>query len=192
MSLDATELVVAGSGAIYRAPAGTTMPSDIDNAPDPGAGWVNLGYTSETGVKFTLSRNVNEVMGWQSYYPLRVVVTDIPTEIEAELLQWNNDTVTTAMGGGTFDTQGGGVRYTPPVESYVDEFALVVDGEDGGKKYRFWFDRVMVSDTVEFSFVRSNPVTLPVKVKVLEATAGGEAWLFDTDDDSITPDPASV
>lgn len=191
MSLDATELVVAGTGAVYRAAVGTSMPSDVTTTPSS-LSWTNLGYTSENGAKFTFDRKTNPIMGWQSYQPLRVVVNEIPIETEFDLLQWNNDTLETALGGGSFDTQGSGVRYTPPAESFIDEFALIIDGKDGDSSYRFYFPRVMVTDKVEFSFVRSNPVSLPIKVRTLAAPGGGDSYYFDTDDATFAADAASV
>ena len=89
---------------------------------------------------------------------------------------------------GTFDTSGDGVRYTPPAESFVDEFAMIVDGHDGESTYRYLFPRVMVMDKVEFSFVRSNPVMLPIKTKVLAAPGGGASFYFDTNDTSLVVD----
>jgi hypothetical protein len=188
MALDAQEIIVAGTGAVYRAPVGTSMPANVTSTPSVLSGWEHLGYTAESGVKFSFSRSVNEVKGWQSYQPLRIIVTEVPIETEFELLQWNNVTVETAMGGGSFEEQGDGVRYTPPAESFVDEFAMIVDGKDGAFTYRYFFPRVMVSDKVEFSFVRSNPVGLPIKVKVLAAPEGGSTFNFDTDDTSLVAD----
>lgn len=188
MALDAQEIVVAGTGSVYRAPVGTSFPASVTSTPSALSGWRELGYTAESGVKFSFSRSVNEVKGWQSYQPLRLIVSEIPIETEFDLLQWNNDTVETAMGGGTFDTAGDGVRYTPPAESFVDEFAMIVDGHDGDSTYRYLFPRVMVMDKVEFSFVRSNPVTLPIKCKVLAAPGGNASFYFDTNDTSLVAD----
>lgn len=189
MALDASEIVVAGTGAVYRAPVGTTPPSTIDTA--PGVAWAELGYVTEDGAKVTLERSTEPIMAWQSYYPLRHITTEVPTSVEVALLQWNPDTVRTALGGGTFDEAGSGTRYTPPDEAFVDEFAFILEGQDGPYTYRFTFPRVMVSDTVELAFVRSEPVTLPLKLAVLAAPDGGPSWTFDTDAPFITADASS-
>lgn len=188
MALDASEIVVAGTGAVYRAPVGTAAPSDIGTA--PGAGWVELGYVSEDGTKLSFERSTENIMGWQSLQPLRTIVTEVPIGIEAALMQWNTTTVKTALGGGTIEDTATGVKYSPAAESFVDEFALIVEANDE-YDYRFVFPRVMVSDTVELAFVKSEPAALPLKMSVMAAPSGNDSFEFYTNDPAFEADASA-
>ena len=188
MALDASEIVVAGTGAVYRAPVGTSAPNDVGSALS--SSWVELGYVTEDGTKLMFERSTENIMGWQSYQPLRTIVTEIPIGVEAALLQWNTTTVKTALGGGTFDATSTGVKYEPPVESFVDEFALVIEATDQ-YDYRFVFPRVMVTDTVELAFVRSEPAALPLKMSVLAAPDGGKSFAMFSNDPAFEADASA-
>jgi hypothetical protein len=182
MALDAEELFVAGTGHIYRAPLGTAFPTSI-SAP-VASPWVDLGYASEEGARFSFGRDVNEIMGWQSQDPLRIVTTQIPKEISVDLMQLNNETWKTALGGGSWtEPSPGEYQYEPPDESFNDEFAMIVEGTDNDRNFRFCFYRVINMSGVEFAMVRENPIMLPITVKVLANDNG--AYLVQTDDAAL-------
>lgn len=50
-------------GAIYRAAAGTTLPTSADASLDPGV-WTNLGFVSEDGVTNSNSPESDELKAW--------------------------------------------------------------------------------------------------------------------------------
>lgn len=185
MSLESSEVVVGATGHIWRAAVGTAFPATIGTVVDETL-WAELGYTSEDGVGFNLGRNVNEVMAWQAFDPLRIIVESVPKEITYELLQLNQNTWNTAMGGGTWtEPSAGNYLYVPPVESFIDEFAMIVQFEDGDNLYRFCFRKVMNQSGVEFSTSRSENIGLPVTVKVLGADAGAAPFDFQTNDANL-------
>lgn len=183
MSLDTEEIVVTGTGHIYRAPVGTPFPR-VTVAPS--TPWVDLGYASENGAAFSFGRSTNPVMGWQSLEPLRIITTQVPKTIAVELLQWNEHTHLTAMGGGTWsEPHTGEFEYDPPDPSFIDEFAYLITGTDGAFEYRIGYKRVMASDKVDFAFVRSAPVQFPVTVSVLAAPDGSVPFIVQTTDDML-------
>jgi hypothetical protein len=182
MALEAEELFVAGTGHIYRAPLGTAFPASI--SVPVAAPWVDLGYASEEGARFSFGRDVNEIMGWQSQDPLRIVTTSIPKEITVDLMQLNQNTWKTALGGGTWsEPSPGEYEWTPPSESFTDEFAMIVEGTDNDRNFRFCFYRVMNMSGVEFAMVRENPIMLPITVKVLSNDNG--SYFVQTDDANL-------
>lgn len=186
MSFESAEVVVTGTGHVYVAPVGTDFPDDISQAVSQAAGWRELGYVSEEGARFAFNRDVNEIMAWQSFDPIRLVVTRVPKEISFDLMQWNQFTVALALGGGTVTTTGAGeYEYNPPDESFVDERALIVEGTDGDRNYRFCFRKSINMQGVDFAFVRSDPANLPVTMKVLAADDDATPYFLQTDDDNI-------
>jgi hypothetical protein len=166
--MNAQDVVVAGTGAVYVAPDGTTLPADLVT-PLP-SGWVDVGYISEDGVQFTFSRDQEEVNAWQVSTPVRVLVTNEPITIEFELEQFDRTTVQLAFRGGTFTGTASPYTYTPPDAGASDVRALCIDAVDGTYHFRFAFPRVQISDDVAFALVRSDAVRLPLTFNVLAAS----------------------
>lgn len=182
MSLEANELAVAGTGHIWRGVVGTAFPTDISTAVDETL-WTELGFTSTDGVKFSFGRDVQEIFGWQSRSPLRIITKEQPRTIAASFLQFNQNTWVTAMGGGTWSTPSAGkYLYQPPAADYEDVFAYIVEASDGSSKYRWCFRKVQNMSGVDFNLTRTDVITLPVTVKVLEADGGLAAFDFQTND----------
>jgi hypothetical protein len=169
MTLDATEAVVAGSGHIYVADEGTTLPTTL--AALAGPTWDELGYTTEDGVTFNLARSTNDIMAWQSADPIRIVETSRAITLAAVLRQFNPVNLESAFGGGVF-TPG------PTVGEYVFPGAgenavkvLVVDALDGDSTVRFIYDRVQQQADISTQLQRGDTANLPLEFQVV---AGAE------------------
>lgn len=185
MSLETSEIVVGSFGHVYRAPLGTSFPTNIGTAVND-VNWVELGYLTEEGVRFNFGREVNEFMGWQSYDPLRVLITSVPKEISFDFAQFNANTLMTALGGGSLsESPANNFQYEPPEESYLDQFQLIVAWEDGTLDYRMCFRKVQNMGGVEFALTRDTPIILPVTVKVLAADAGAKPFFLQTTDSNV-------
>jgi hypothetical protein len=170
------DVIVAGTGAVYVAPDGTSLPTDLVSPPvDP---WEDVGYISEDGVQFTFSRDQEEVNAWQVSTPVRVLVTNEPIQIQFELEQFDRLTVELAFRGGDFSGTSAPYTYTPPDAGASDVRALLIDAVDGAYHLRYVFPRVQLTDDVEFSFVRSDAIRLPLTFAVLAAT---EKWAILSD-----------
>lgn len=182
MSLESSEVVVAGTGNIWRAPVNTPFPTNISTAVNE-ALWTELGYTTEDGVKFSMGRDVQDIPAWQSVDPLRTIIKSTPRSLMATFLQSNQNTWNTAMGGGTWSipTAGNGL-YVPPDPSVPDLMALIVEWRDGVNKYRFCTRKVQVKDPVEFTLARTDAVKLPITFSLLAADNGANAFDFQTND----------
>lgn len=72
MALNSNNVVVALSGAIYWAPAGTAGPTDAEAA--WGAGWVDLGYASEDGITETPDDDTTDIPAWQNGDTVRTLI----------------------------------------------------------------------------------------------------------------------
>lgn len=175
MALEATHVVVAGTGAVYVAPEGTTLPTDLAALADP---WEDVGYVSEDGVTFTFSREQEDVMAWQSAEPIRVLITQEPKTIELDLLEFDRATLLLAFRGGDFAGVSAPFTYTPPDAGASDVRALVIDGQDGDESFRFAFPRVQLSGDLEFQLVRTDALTLAMELSVL---ASATKWKLISD-----------
>lgn len=182
---DPTEITVGANGQVYVAPVGTVAPTDIGTA--IGAGWVLLGYVSPEGATFTVGRETEDIMVWQSFYPVRRLITAQSSTVAFELAQWNRDTIPLAFGGGTVsEVSPGAYRFTPPEPGSVDERALILAFQDGTKNYRIVMPRGMVSEDVETTLVNSTNGLLPITFTAF-GSEGALPWFIDTDDPSFAP-----
>lgn len=180
---DSSEIVVAVSGDISIAPVGTTLPTDL-SALDTDV-WTNLGYTTEDGVTFNDSVEIEEIRAWQSANPVRKIVTARDKTVEFALEQWNPDNFILAYGGGDWSMPSAGIhRFDPPaVADAVAEYSMVVDLADGDKSHRFVIERGNVQEGVETQLLRSGAAVLPITFGTLNPdNPDNPAWYHLTDD----------
>ena len=167
MALEPTHVTVAGTGAVYVAPEGTTLPVDLTA---PIAPWEDVGFVGEDGVSFTFSRDQEEINAWQSADPVRVLITNEPKTIEYELLEFDRASLLLAFRGGSFAGVAGPYTYTPPDPGISDVRAMIIDGKDGALTFRFCFPRVQLQGDLEFALLRTDAVRLAMEFGVLAST----------------------
>ena len=123
-TLTAANVAVAGTGAVFRAVAGTTLPANAD-AWLPAA-WKGHGYINADGVTQTISRDISDVVAWQNSAVVRKVVTSDDLEFSFTGIEENENMLTTYYGNyaaGTVEYTGGaGIR-----GAWVLDF---IDGDD--------------------------------------------------------------
>lgn len=169
MALDADEVFIGGAGHVYVAPVGSTEPTDTTTAWD--AAWVELGYTTDEGVTITPGKTITDIPAWQSRYPVRRLVTAETFETNFSLLQWNEDTLSLAFGGGTWT----GDVFTPPAAGSVDERALGIEATDGDKTTRIIIPRGIVSTVGGIQVVKTAANPIPITFGAL-GTAGQDPF----------------
>lgn len=180
MSLDPTEIVVAGTGHIYRAPVGTTLPDDIGDT--LGGTWVELGYTTPAGVAFEFSKETKDLFGWQSRDPLRTLILNEPKSATFALMQWNDETYDLAVGGGTWSWTDTGVEFEPADAGFVNEVALIVEFTDDDKDFRFCFKRALNKNPFSFSTLPDDSANLPIAMSVLAPEDASKSYKVQTND----------
>jgi hypothetical protein len=184
MSQDSDQITVALSGNVSVAPysSGLVLPTDL-GALD--AAFSNLGYTSEDGVTFSATPNIEEIRAWQKATPVRRIVTSRDVAAAFTLEQTNLDTFALAFGGGDWTSNAGVYRYDPPAdEDALAEYACVIDFSDGDRNSRIVIMRSTVNEAVETQLVRNNAAMLPVTLAGLTPDGEDRAWYFLSDDDA--------
>lgn len=194
LNLDPEELVVGGYGYVATSDLDVDFPDDIaDCIPDPESlsvnlaeGWGDLGLLSEAGPRASFAKNTKDINAWQTFYAVRTIVTEVPTQIEMELRQWNSDTFALGVGGADVTSSGSGVILVPKDPSFLDIRQLLVYAADGEKHYAFGFRRVQNTRELQFPFAREDESALPVGFKVLAPPTGeAAAWFMLTDDEAF-------
>lgn len=182
MALDADQILVAGSGRVLAAPVGTTAPTDTATA--WAAGWKNLGYTTDAGVVLRPNLSVTDINAWQSFEPVRRVVTARGLTAVFTLLQLTQEALLIAFNGGTFAAGTGIVTYTPGTAGDIYERALGVEAVDGTKIVRLVIPRVDISDVGDIPFTKGSASQVPLTLAML-GTAGSAPFTIIADDDAI-------
>jgi hypothetical protein len=177
---NANEIVVASNGQVYVAPVATPLPATAVVALN--AAFIGLGYATEDGVSIGVTPEVTDYMAWQSRSPVRREKVSQEIMITTALMQWNEQTVPAAFGGGTVSGSAGNYRYDLPADDApLDERAMVVDAIDGAVHMRWVFPRGNVTEAVEAAFQRGTPASLPIGFKALAPASGGSPGYFLSD-----------
>ena len=177
---NANEIVVASNGQVYVAPVGTPLPATSVVALN--AAFTGLGYITEDGAAVSVTPTVEDYMAWQSRSPVRREKTSQEITIAFALLQWNEQTVPAAFGGGSVSGSAGNYRYDlPKDDSALDERALVLDAIDGAVHMRWVFPRGNATEAVEATYQRGAPASLPLTFSALAPSEGASPGYFLTD-----------
>jgi hypothetical protein len=178
----ATEVVVGANGTVYAAPVGTTPPSDSGTA--PAAAFQNLGFMTEDGLSPTWGKTTTDLRAWQSFYPLRQLITERALRVAFVMRQWSKTTVQLALEGVVTGTAPN-FTFTPGAPEVVNKNSFIFDWLDGTKKYRLYLPVAMSVEDVESNIVRSDGANLPLTVAVQDPGAGNSPWLLFTNDTSF-------
>ena len=163
MATDSGEVVVGGNGSVSVAPAGTTVPTGVAAL---SAAYINVGYISEDGVSFTGGADIEDINAWQSFYPIRKIITARNAAAEFVMRQWNGENLKLAFGGGQVLNAAGTVYYRPPDPSEFDTRVMVIDWQDGSEKYRLVIPKGLVSGETTTQISRSAATDLPISFAV--------------------------
>jgi len=178
MPLDSSQLFVAGSGALYVAPVGTTAPTDVTTA--WAAAWKDVGYLEEDGASFGVSYDTSTKNSWQSLDPTNYVRTGRASTLKATLKQWNQVNFPIAFGGGTMTetSLGSGIyKYDAPTGASIDYRAVGLQVTDGTKIGRLVIPKVMVTEMDDVAFQRGEEATMGITFGVV-ATGTAAAFTF--------------
>ena len=181
----ASEIVIGGTGQVYVAAEGSTLPTTTTGA--PAVAFVGLGYHTEEGLTLRSTPDVTDHRVWQSKQPARREINAQDIQVAFELVQWDEDSIPLAFGGGSISGSAPDFRYNFPTDDdALDIRALVADVQDGSTHLRFVFPRVNVVETVEATFNRTSMAGLPITCGVLAPEGGGSPGYILTDSAGLT------
>lgn len=179
MPNNANNVIVAGDGKVYVGPTSTPAPSNYTTALN--AGFLELGFISEEGATFTESKDITDINAWQSFYPIRKLVTSRNVQIAFALREWNKRVIEFALGG-TVTTNAAEWKYTPPTPSATGVKSLVLEWLDGSKGYRLYFPQGIVTEAVESTLTRTASADLPVTFSAIDPGTGTNIYTLFTND----------
>jgi len=173
VAFSADEVLVAVNGHVYVGPVGATAPATPDVTFETAdTDWVECGYLNEDGLQYTQGRDTEDVPVWQSFQPVKKLVTGANVTMGMSFMQWNATTLPIAFGGGTITTSGTGAtekhQFEPNDIGTLDERALGFEWTDSNSDlWRLFITRALVADEVSFSLAKNSAAELPITFTAL-------------------------
>jgi hypothetical protein len=187
MAQDTSQIVVGADGEIHTAALSSTQPTTASGTFD--SAWTDLGYVTEDGVTMRDSKEHVDLNVWQEFYPARQIVTSKNFEVVFTLRQWNTQTLSIGLGGGTVtEPTPGTFKFVPPDPQSLDERMLAVTWRDGTKTYRLIVPKGRTVETVESQLIRTDSANIPITFQIL-GTTGVDPFYILTNDTAFDPTP---
>lgn len=170
------------TGAILKAPIGTTMPTDarsvLDNA------FTSGGYISESGVTLNISRSTTTIKDW-GLNSVRVATTDFGVTITGEFLQTDEFAAKTLVGDDnvtvTAATQTAGQTIRIGLgPDLPDPAAFVFNMKDGDRRGRLVAPNAQVTEVGSPTFVPGSGNVWPFTLTCYDDGTGHSVYaIFD-------------
>lgn len=185
MPVDSSKIKIAGSGAIWYAPAGSTLPSDSTTALD--AAFVNVGYIDDGGFELSQDLKTKEVAAWQTAEVVRMITTGLTRSVKFTGIETNKTSVQLAWGGATVVAGSqGAYSLTLPASQTTQEFVLVLDWNDGTTSQRIVIKRATFKSLPSVKFSRLDRIGYDMTIQALVPTDGSAAVAVYGKDSGVT------
>jgi hypothetical protein len=158
---NANSVAVGVTGAVYRAPMGTTLPTTAAAALN--AAFIELGYVSEEGIQETQGTQTNDIRAWQNGTIVRKVQTSHDLTYDLSMLEVNAETI--AAYYGNFDNATNAWQINAAV---LGRFAWVFDIIDGTNRLRIVLPEAEVTNRGAISYVNGDAVKFPLTLTAYE------------------------
>lgn len=168
MSLDATQVDVAVTGAVSRFPTTETAPSSAASALPASA--VDFGYVTEDGVEITNDKSTTNILAWQGATNVRTTVTEASIMLSFTLLQ-NNDASKELYFGVAKDANG---SFYWDASRTGGRWSYVVDAIDleNDKVTRFYFPSAEVMEVEAITIANGSAIQYGVTLTAYKVTDG--------------------
>ncbi len=181
MSLNAAEVRVAGTGALYKAPLGTAEPATSIVA--LAADYENLGYMSSDGLGMSFEDSVNNTFAWQNAALVRTSRTETLTKLTFTPIQTRGSVLEAFHSGSqiTEPISESGEYRMPIAPAIADPSTWVFDAIDGGIHMRYWIPNGEVTERGELMHVNGEPIGYPMTMTFYPDSSGFLAYLLSND-----------
>lgn len=186
MALAAGKVRVFGTGELFVAPVGSTLPTTASGALD--TAFVGLGYNSEDGVTLSRDVSIEDIPAWQSVTPVRRVASETTFSLAATFLQSDVNVVALFLGLGAFTGTTDFIADGSTVQG-VTERAVVLNFADGTIDYRLVIPRAEVTSDGEVNINRTDAAGYPLTFTALAPLSGTTMYSLITDDTAFDPTP---
>jgi hypothetical protein len=130
-ALSAPNVRIAITGAVWKAPLGSTLPTDGDPFAALDSAFTNLGYISEDGVTEALDDSVDDVVAWQSATTVRSSTTQSTINLNFTMIETKGSVLSAFYRGSTISASGAGIWKMEVKPITADPSIWVLDALDG-------------------------------------------------------------
>lgn len=166
------------AGAVFRAPLGSTLPTDATTALD--AAFLELGYVSEDGVTNNNTPDSDTIKAWGGATVL-VVQNEMTDEWTLTLIESLNSNVLKAIYGDskvTVDSQAGTITVQATAEQRVDACYVIDMVLKGGAMKRVVIPNGSMSELGEIVYKDDEPIGYELTLNALPDTNGVQHYEY--------------
>lgn len=158
------------TGAVFRAPLGTTLPTDASSTLN--VAFKSLGYISEDGITEANSRSSEEIRDWGGSVVM-TVQTDSSVTFEMGFIEaLNPEVLKTFYGDAAVTESAGAITIAPDMAELTGQCFVIEEVVTGGRVQRTVIPNGKVSETGEIEHRAGSAITYPVTITALPDTAG--------------------
>ena len=165
------------SGAVFRAPLGTTLPTTADEALD--AAFKDLGFVSEDGVTNANTATTSSVKAWGGQEVLNLQ-TDKPDTFKFRVLEYVNPEVlkTIYTDGNVTGALATGITITANADEQENQSWVINCVLKGGVLDRYVIPCGVVSEVGEIQKYDGGAVGCDITIKALPDTSGNNHYEY--------------
>jgi hypothetical protein len=179
MTLSAPQVRVGITGELYKAPLGSTAPTDAVTA--LAAAFVGLGYVSEDGVTESHDDSVDDIVAWQNATTVRSATTSSTSRLGLTLIQTNAVTLTTFHRGSTMSEPVAGSYQLDVKPVVADPSMWVLHVIDGLKFVRIFVGNGEITERGDVMYANGEPIGYPITITCYPDAAGNLMQKFSND-----------
>lgn len=158
------------AGAIYRAPLGTTLPTDASTALN--GSFVELGYVSEDGVTNNNTPDSDKVQAWGGATVL-VLQTEKPDEWTMTLIEaLNSNVLKTVYGDSKVTVNGNEITVQATADQLADQEYVIDMVLKGGAIKRVVIPVGALSEVGEIVYKDDEPIGYEITLNALPDSSG--------------------
>lgn len=164
------------AGAVYRAPKGTTLPTDASTA--LANTYVDMGYISEDGVTNSNSPDSEKIKDWGGQTVL-VVVNEKPDTFKIKFLEALNQNVLESVYGSANVTTGTGTISVVANAAALNEYVYVIDMiMTGGALKRIVIPCGALSELGDIVYKSNEAIGYEVTLEALPDSSGNNHYEY--------------
>lgn len=160
MALVASEVLVAGTGALYKGPLGTAEPATSVATVDPA--FEHLGYFSADGVPISFEDSTDNTVAWQNAQVVRSTRTETLTKLTFTPIQTRGSVLEAFHAGSTMTEPTTGNFRLPVAPAVADPSTWVFDAVDGPKHLRYYIPNGEITERGEIMHANGTPIGYPM------------------------------
>lgn len=159
--MDASNVDVAITGAIYRAPIGTDVPTTPTESLD--AAWEELGFIGDGGLTEAPNDTTKEIKAWQNGTTVRRLITGFTYNWSFTAIEQNAVVLETYHKGSTMASTGG-VNTLKVLAPNAQRWMFLFDVVDGDKHERIVLQDAEVTERGQVVYKNDEAIGFPITI----------------------------